>query len=183
MSHEENLHTAMCQAVALLNVTPEIARSETGRRAHNILREALVKYADEYLNQPVTEKAKPAAWVEVTDSYEGPYMFHGMELLPVGKHPLYLRAALAEAEKEEPVAWTNEEATAVAWQAGFAGTSWSMGPEELTHVLNTAQVPPRRELSDEELLAIADPILEGGDMIDVYRAIQSAVLRAAGGEG
>lgn len=49
MSLEDNLHTAMCQAVALLNVTPEIARSETGRRAHDILREALVKHADEYI--------------------------------------------------------------------------------------------------------------------------------------
>lgn len=60
MSLEDNLHTAMCQAVALLNVTPEIARSETGRRAHDILREALVKHADEYMNQPVTENERAA---------------------------------------------------------------------------------------------------------------------------
>ena len=45
---EIDLHAAICQAVALLNVTPELARSETGRQAHNILREALVTYADRY---------------------------------------------------------------------------------------------------------------------------------------
>lgn len=66
-----------------------------------------------------------------------------------------LRAALAEAEKAEPVPWTNEEATAVAWQAGFAGTSWSMGPEEFAHALTVAQIPPRRELSEEVEAVIA----------------------------
>lgn len=52
---EIDLHAAICQAVALLNVTPEIARSEKGRQAHNILREALGKYADYYMDQPATE--------------------------------------------------------------------------------------------------------------------------------
>ena len=31
----------------------------------------------------------PAAFVEVVDSYRGPYNFHGQSLLPVGLHSLY----------------------------------------------------------------------------------------------
>lgn len=35
------------------------------------------------------EKQESVAWVEVIDSHEGPYYFHGKELLDVGKHSLY----------------------------------------------------------------------------------------------
>lgn len=43
----DKLHAAVCQAVALLNMAPELARSPDGREAHTILRQALVDYADE----------------------------------------------------------------------------------------------------------------------------------------
>lgn len=33
---------------------------------------------------------KPVAWVEVKCTHTGPYEFHGKELLPVGKHDLYI---------------------------------------------------------------------------------------------
>lgn len=39
--------------------------------------------------------AKPVAWVDVTDSYEGPYIFRGKELLPAGRHDLYTHPAPA----------------------------------------------------------------------------------------
>lgn len=39
--------------------------------------------------------AEPVAWVDVTDSYEGPYIFHGKELLPAGRHDLYTHPAPA----------------------------------------------------------------------------------------
>ena len=40
------LHGAVCQAVALLNRSPEVARCAEGRQAHTILREVLVLHAD-----------------------------------------------------------------------------------------------------------------------------------------
>jgi len=52
---ESKLHTAICQAVAILNVAPEIARISEGRQAHTILRQALAEYADDYMEQPVTK--------------------------------------------------------------------------------------------------------------------------------
>ena len=42
----ERLHAAVCQAVALLNRAPDLARSPEGSEAHNLLRQALVDYAD-----------------------------------------------------------------------------------------------------------------------------------------
>lgn len=52
---EAMLHTAVCQAVALLNVSPLLARCESGSKAHQILRQALVDYADAYMDQPATK--------------------------------------------------------------------------------------------------------------------------------
>lgn len=40
------LHVAVCQAVALLNVCPDIALLNERRAAHAILRQALIDYAD-----------------------------------------------------------------------------------------------------------------------------------------
>lgn len=42
------------------------------------------------------EGQEPVAWVDVKDSYEGPYSFNGMNLLPVGKHHLFARPVPAE---------------------------------------------------------------------------------------
>ena len=52
---EAMLHTAVCQAVALLNVSPLLARCESGSKAHQILRQALSDYADAYMDQPATK--------------------------------------------------------------------------------------------------------------------------------
>lgn len=49
------LHIAVCQAAHLLNASPEVARSKEGREARDILRQALVDYADSVMNAPVTE--------------------------------------------------------------------------------------------------------------------------------
>lgn len=51
----EKMQSAVCQAVSLLNRSPEVARSTEGREAHMILRKALSDYADDYMDQPVTE--------------------------------------------------------------------------------------------------------------------------------
>lgn len=40
------LHAAACQAVALMNRSPEVARCADGREAHRLLRQALVDYGD-----------------------------------------------------------------------------------------------------------------------------------------
>ena len=50
----EDLHAAVCQAVALLNIAPEVARCAEGRQARDILRQALATYADAYMDEPVT---------------------------------------------------------------------------------------------------------------------------------
>ena len=51
----ELLHVAICQAVALMNRSPGVASCIDGREAREILRNALVAYADAYMDQPVTE--------------------------------------------------------------------------------------------------------------------------------
>jgi len=56
----KKLHEAVCQAVALLNRAPELARSTEGREAHNLLRQALVDFADAYMDEPVTESERAA---------------------------------------------------------------------------------------------------------------------------
>lgn len=48
----EALHTAMCQAVALLNVCPDIAMLNERRAAHAILRQTLIDYADAMQEKP-----------------------------------------------------------------------------------------------------------------------------------
>lgn len=42
----QDLHAAVCNAVALLNCCPEAARLADVRRAHDTLRQALVDFAD-----------------------------------------------------------------------------------------------------------------------------------------
>ena len=56
----EALHVAVCQAVALLNRAPEVARCTEGREARDLLRQALVNYADAYMDAPVTERERAA---------------------------------------------------------------------------------------------------------------------------
>ncbi len=56
----EALHVAVCQAVALLNRAPEVARCSEGREARDLLRQALADYADAYMDQPVTEHERAA---------------------------------------------------------------------------------------------------------------------------
>lgn len=52
---EERLHLAVCAAVAILNNSFDAARSAEVQRARNILRQALVDYADAFMGQPATE--------------------------------------------------------------------------------------------------------------------------------
>jgi hypothetical protein len=54
----EALHAAVCQAVALLNRAPEVARCTEGREARDLLRQALVAYANAYMDEPVTERER-----------------------------------------------------------------------------------------------------------------------------
>lgn len=54
----EALHVAVCQAVALLNRAPEVARCAESREARDLLRQALADYADAYMDEPVTERER-----------------------------------------------------------------------------------------------------------------------------
>lgn len=51
----DSLHAAVCRAVTLLNCAPEVARYAEGREARDILRQALIDYADSYMDEPATE--------------------------------------------------------------------------------------------------------------------------------
>ena len=48
----KKLHEAVCQAVALLNRSPEVAMCAEWREAHSLLRQALVDVADAYSKTP-----------------------------------------------------------------------------------------------------------------------------------
>ncbi|MBK9363020.1 MAG: hypothetical protein IPM99_18900 [Rubrivivax sp.] len=56
----QELHAAVCNAVAMLNCCPEAARLTDVRRAHDTLRQALVDFADAYMDEPVTESERAA---------------------------------------------------------------------------------------------------------------------------
>jgi hypothetical protein len=53
----DDLHSAVCQSVAILNVSTVAAQDPEIRKAHQILRQAL---AEHYMNQPVTETERDA---------------------------------------------------------------------------------------------------------------------------
>ena len=54
------LHWAVCQAVALMNRSRGVAGCAEGREAHTILRQALVDYADSYMDQPASDSEREA---------------------------------------------------------------------------------------------------------------------------
>jgi len=55
-SAKDKLHAAICQAVSVLNLAPEVARLSEGRQVSAILRQALADYADDFMNKPASEK-------------------------------------------------------------------------------------------------------------------------------
>jgi hypothetical protein len=48
---EQILHAAVCQAVGVLNTAPELAMIAEGRQISDILRKALVDYADAVMDE------------------------------------------------------------------------------------------------------------------------------------
>ena len=50
----DNLHAAVCNAVVILNAAPELQRYKEGRDVRDILRQALIDYADSFMDAPVT---------------------------------------------------------------------------------------------------------------------------------
>ena len=51
----EDLHASVCSAVAIMNTSIDIARSPEGRNARDILRQALINYADGYTGTTVVD--------------------------------------------------------------------------------------------------------------------------------
>ena len=66
--------------------------------------------------------AEPVAWVDVADSYEGPYIFHGKELLPAGRHDLYTHPApaapQAEPKRGPACLWSRADDDTDVWETG-----------------------------------------------------------------
>ena len=92
-------------------LTIEIVRVDApSKNPHNALADArglrdslAIARAADYLRAQAD--AQPVAWVDVADSYEGPYIFHGKEPLPAGRHDLYTLPAPAAPQagpKREP---------------------------------------------------------------------------------
>jgi len=78
------------------------------------------------MDLPDCIEQEPVAWVDVKDTHQGPYEFHGKELLPVGRHDLYTTPPAAQpAPVQEPVAykppakWTDAEI-----EDGYRGIRW-----------------------------------------------------------
>lgn len=75
--------SAMCDVIESLLNALDVAEGEVKRTAaeRDAALAELAKYRDAHV----------VAWVEVIDSYEGPYHFHGQKLLGVGKHKLIVK--------------------------------------------------------------------------------------------
>lgn len=85
---DDPLHIAVCQAVSLMNGSIDIAKSEDGREARDILRRALMAYVPDP-EQPASAQAEPVATVTVGDLGTIRAVRWKQELAP-GVHPLYL---------------------------------------------------------------------------------------------
>jgi hypothetical protein len=59
-SLEAGLHTAICEAASILSTAPDVIRCADGRKARDILRQALIDYADAFMDQPATEDERSA---------------------------------------------------------------------------------------------------------------------------
>ena len=62
-----------------------LATTEQTMREYQELAAKRLEEIAKYRDAPVV------AWVEVVDSYEGPYLFNGEKLLNVGKHKLIVK--------------------------------------------------------------------------------------------
>ena len=82
--------SAMCDAVESLLAENErlkhnLTTTEQTMREYQELAAKRLEEIAKYRDAPVV------AWVEVVDSYEGPYHFNGEKLLNVGKHKLIVK--------------------------------------------------------------------------------------------
>ena len=82
--------SAMCDAVESLLAENErlnhnLTSTEQTMREYQELAAKRLEEIAKYRDAPVV------AWVEVVDSYEGPYHFNGEKLLNVGKHKLIVK--------------------------------------------------------------------------------------------
>lgn len=57
---EQMLHSAICEAVAILNVSPDVVVLENGGKVRMLLREALARYADDFMDERVTKSEREA---------------------------------------------------------------------------------------------------------------------------
>ena len=82
--------SAMCDAIESLLAENErlnhnLTSAEQTMREYQELAAKRLEEIAKYRDAPVV------AWVEVVDSYEGPYHFNGEKLLNVGKHKLIVK--------------------------------------------------------------------------------------------
>ena len=83
--------TAIKQALAApVQEPPPECQTEAEKRAYAF---GWWKALEANRAAPVQE---PVAWVDVKDTHQGPYEFHGKELLPVGRHDLYTTPPAAQ---------------------------------------------------------------------------------------
>jgi hypothetical protein len=87
----------------------------------NKRKEGAATAAQAVIAEFLRRNGEPVAWVEVKDSYEGPYEFHGIKLLGVGKHNLFA-APQPQLNNGEPIGWLNVKYGTFFFPAQIAAT-------------------------------------------------------------
>ncbi len=107
-------------------------KGEEFERSYTVERRPLMTVAQHErivaaLARPAQTEQQPVAWVEVKDRHEGPYEFHGIELLDSGKHNLYA-APIAQTAKGGEVmstqALTHEQKLQALAHRFYQGSAW-----------------------------------------------------------
>lgn len=95
----------------------------------------------------MSEEQKPVAWVDVKNGDEGPYEFHGIEKLPVGRHHLFLAAQPAPPLMDY---WRDLAKDAM----------------RRLDAIEKAQPAPAQRLSDDDIDRLARRLLQNEDETD-----------------
>jgi hypothetical protein len=74
--------------------------------------------------------------------------------------------------------WSESDAVALAHRAGFAGTAWHVGPEELVHLLNMVAAPVEQPLTHMQIVLLWGHRSDGPsteEIVSFARAVERAV--------
>jgi hypothetical protein len=113
VSKHEDLHFAVCEAVSIINMSHDMARSADGRKISTILRQALIDFADAALSSAQQEGTAMGECFSIAhDGFVGEVIGHyttregkrGVVLQQVGTRVVHVYGEkwIAPSEQEEP---------------------------------------------------------------------------------